>query len=434
MIDLEAIVTALSPLVRLQQADNPDAPVLGAAITEPLTARLCYHPLLKAENLDAISPNFDTMNWPAWVDGAFVAGKTVTHLGSYWTASVAIVAGEVPGTSAKWLERGKLTDYLLRRREEAVRTAIVGAMNCKKADDILRETLNDTMLYEGAGTMNDLIVKKGRLVGFEIEVLNNNGLQALLKQISFQLSTAGTFNVYLWHASQTDPIATFEVTQTKQYSVEWHNLPADDFLLKFRDADYDSGLFYLGYYEDDLPGQAVNKRSTFGRTPCATCNGYNRKAYIKYSQYVRINTFQVGAPPASQKLWDIRKTNYAYDTNWGMNLRLDALCDITDYIINKGEVFADFIMEQLKYDLILEMANTTRSNVLSEPVVNMARAAIQDKHLGGEGLQKQLEKSREAAWLELSDIERNVCAPQQKPKGVRSSNIRIENRPGRSRL
>jgi lysophospholipase L1-like esterase len=46
----------------------------------------------------------------AWIAGVYAIGDQVNHLGKDWTASVATVAADIPGTSSKWIER--LTGYV----------------------------------------------------------------------------------------------------------------------------------------------------------------------------------------------------------------------------------------------------------------------------------------------------------------------------------
>lgn len=427
MINIEDIVTAFEDSVRFNQTENPDEPLLDSSLVEPLTARLAYHPILTNENLSAIAPNYDTMNWPTWIVGNFTEGKTVAYDGTYWTASENTISTDVPGVSPKWLERGKLSKYLIERRKEAIRTAIMDIYNTKKESHIARETLGDLMLYDGAGNLNDLIVNKSQLVGLEIKLLENTGLEVILKQISLQLSAAQDMVLYLWHSSSKEAIATINLSYTKNYSVQWFDL---DRTLKYRDLsnNLDNGLYYLGYYQDDIAVQAVRKRFNFGSIPCGTCSQYNRKAYQRYSQYVKVRAFRIASPPANNELWDIDNTVYETDNNWGLNLRLQPNCNITQYIIDKKEVFADVISWQLKYNLLAEVANTTRSNSISEQTKTLARGVLQSEHLGGEGISSNLKKSKSAASLEISDIERNVCMPRAKPKGVTTNNIRIRGR------
>lgn len=429
MLELESIVSNFETLVRLNQAENPEGAQLSALLTDPTgdgTARLAYHPILTSENLDAITPDYNNYNYPAWSDGAYATGSVVSRTDSYYVATEAIIAGEEPGISAKWLKQGKLDSYLQERRREAIRNAIITTYNNKKVGGQTRETMGDTMLYEGAGRMQDLIIKRaGRLVGFSIQLLNNAGLEVLLRRISLQLTSAQALNIYVWHNSQEDPIATIAITHNKVNSVEWHDVPIANQSLKFKDIanDQDSGMFYVGYYEDDLTGQAVKKLFTFGQMPCSTCNSNNVNSYKKYSQYVKIRTFSVNNPPAAQKLWDLNDMAEQVDTNWGMNFTLSTRCNITDYLIERRLAFADVIAEQLKYDLILEIANSSRSNVLTESIQKKARGVLQREDLGGEGLRQSLDRSLKSASVEMADITANVCMPKQPSRGVKSSSI-----------
>ena len=109
MLELESIVSNFETLVRLNQAENPEGAQLSALLTDPTgdgTARLAYHPILTSENLDAITPDYNNYNYPAWSDGAYATGSVVSRTDSYYVATEAIIAGEEPGISAKWLKQG----------------------------------------------------------------------------------------------------------------------------------------------------------------------------------------------------------------------------------------------------------------------------------------------------------------------------------------
>lgn len=428
MIQLEKIVTALEPLVIFEQSEDPNYTKLAQDLVDTSSdARLVYHPLLRIENIDSIAPDYDNMNWPDWSAATiYQIGETVSHNSTHWTTNAITIAGEEPGVEAKWLEKDRLSDYLRKRKRQAIRTIMMDSYNQKRSINKQREELDNIMIYEGGGTMDLKVIKKGRIVGFTIELLNNLGLELTLAQLSLQLDTPQDLTVYLWHQNQEDSIATFNLTQTKSNSVEWHSLDKKVF---FRDLEnnLDSGFYYLGYYEDDLVGQAIRKKFTFGAVPCGTCSRYNSTAYQKYSQYVKLRAFSVTSDniPAANKLWNVESMTYNADTNFGMNLRISTGCDISQWVLDRKHVFADVIAEQLKVDLINEIANNTRSNGVSETTKTNARGVLQDKHIGGEGLLRRLDKSKESANLEMSDIHRNVCMPRVQVKGVKSSTAGI---------
>jgi hypothetical protein len=214
-------------------------------------------------------------------------------------------------------------------------------------------------------------------------------------------------------------------------SWQWHDFDQE---FKFQDLENDlaNGFYYIGYYEDDLVGQAVNKRITLGRAPCQSCNRYNTNAYNKYSQYVRFRTFSVSSnnvPPVGE-MWDTNRMGYHVDTNWGLNFQIKTNCDISDEVVMKKEVFADMACAQLRVDILTEIAHSYRQNNISEVVKANARGALQPTHLGGEGEQGKLTKAINSAIMEIADIRANVCAPREKSKGITSSSIGA-NRPRR---
>ena len=422
MIDLQAIVLAMSDQVRFRQTSDPSKPQLSDDLTLPVTARPISHPILKNETLSAIVPSFDFYNYPAWADGAYTKKDAVLSGDSYYVAIEDIIAGEIPGESPKWLLRGSLDTFLKDKLEDATIKAFTDIINLKKSNNVLREALGDVMLYDGAGSMSDLIINKGELVGLEIKMLEDAGLEVVIRMISMQLSGAETFNMYLWHSSQIDPVATVSINYTASYSVQWSDF---DQSISYRNyaQNQDNGTYFLGYYQADITQQAVRKRINLGTLPCGTCSNYNRVAYKKYSQYVSVKAFKVSSPPASLKLWDVEDTIYVTDTNWGINLRMQPNCNITDYIVERPGIFADLVEMQLTHDLLLEVANNDRDNGLTDRVTTLARNAIQPQHLGGEGIPSKLKISKEAAAVELSDIEKNVCMPESPSKGIVSSSV-----------
>ena len=283
MIDLQAIVLAMSDQVRFRQTSDPSKPQLSDDLTLPVTARPISHPILKNETLSAIVPSFDFYNYPAWADGAYAKKDAVLSGDSYYVAIEDIIAGEIPGESPKWLLRGSLDTFLKDKLEDATIKAFTDIINLKKSNNVLREALGDVMLYDGAGSMSDLIINKGELVGLEIKLLEDAGLEVVIRMISMQLSGAETFNMYLWHSSQIDPVATVSINYTASYSVQWSDF---DQSISYRNyaQNQDNGTYFLGYYQADITQQAVRKRINLGTLPCGTCSNYNRVAYKKYSQ------------------------------------------------------------------------------------------------------------------------------------------------------
>jgi hypothetical protein len=80
----------------------------------------------------------------------------------------------------------------------------------------------------------------------------------------------------------------------------------------------------------------------------------------------------------ANNLWDLARNNFTVETNYGLNLSLDARCDYTDFIVDQKTLFKTLISLQVGMDLLREIAfnpqsrinrneaNVTRSQLLYE--------------------------------------------------------------------
>lgn len=430
MQELENIVAALKNTVRFNQSQKPGIPKLESYLTDPATARLVYHPLLINENLDAVAPDFDNWDFPIWDSGTtYNSGDRVRASDDqvYESVGGSNLNNDPVTTTGFWDLVPLLSEWIENIREESVRNVVTSVFNFKKNDRQTKEMIDHLLLYNGAGRINDRIIKSNRMVGFEIRLLDNVNIRTIIETLALQFTEADTIPFYLYHSSQVDPLDIWPVTTAKAGSVEYfdvgdnlRNLLYEDFTTG---QEVTAGFYYLVYFEEDLlpNNQAVNYRYTFGRAPCKGCgsNG-NYALYQKWSQYFDIRTIslQESQIPAGRVMWDLNTHRYDLDTNFGMNLRLSALCDLSDYVIRHPEMFADSIARQITVDLLTELANSTANNQIQSFVQERARFALQDTSLGGEGELDQLNKAKDALNFELSDIQSSVCMPEQASKGM----------------
>jgi hypothetical protein len=393
MVNLDTLVSQLENSVRLQQRVNPDVPALDSSLTDPATARLVYHALLEAENIYGAAPDFASYKPEP--------SPTLSNLFSDWLAKL---------------------------RQESVRKAVMEVVNNKKKKHIQRDQLSNLALYEGQGSFSDLNIAQGRLVGFEIILLNNNGLFVDIPAIALQLSQPQTLAIHIYNSELKQRLSTQDLVYGLTSGTQWIT-PGTQIKFVHRDVANDlvGGTYYIMYDEDDLTGQSINKRHTFDRRPCGSCSRYNIQAWEKYSQYFNIRAIWVGAtkkPADPAEMFDTKDINYMASQNWGMNLIVNSGCDVTQFFVDRSSEFSDVIARQYAVDLLLAIANSTRSNVLSEKIRDGARAALRSRDVGGEGIIDDLHASYEGLALELSDTERNVCAPRARARHIRHTSVR----------
>jgi hypothetical protein len=381
MNNLEEIAAALAPTVRFPQSVDPDAPVLDPDLIGPTSARLIYHPLLTNINLNAIAPE-------AQKDGA------------------------------------TFNDWLRNLRLEAARMLWQDVMTQKKDDQVTKEMLDNFTLFTGIGRFNDTVIKRGRLVGYEIKLLNSLNIQVIIERIMTQFSEAQDVNLYLYHSENPNALSTITLTQSTANKAEWHSSIQELF---FRDFDNDiaGGAFYLMYDEDAITGQAVTQQLNFG-VPCRSCNRNYYSRYEKFSQYVKLRSVSVSAtnkPADPQEMFDVNKLAYEPDNTFGLNFALSTYCDLTDYVTDHTHVFAEPLSKQLVMMLLKEVTASVRSNVISEKMKDNARFALQNAELGGENIVRDVERTKKALGFELSDIQKSVCLPKVAAQGIKYATV-----------
>ncbi len=122
---------------------------------------------------------------------------------------------------------------------------------------------------------------------------------------------------------------------------------------------------------------------------------------------------------AAGEMFDVERVRYETNTTFGLNLSLSTYCDLTEYVENHIEIFADALSKQMIHTLLRELISATRTNIISEKLKDIARFSLQSAALGGENLTIDLEKAQDALGFELSNIQDSVCMPEVAAKGIR---------------
>jgi hypothetical protein len=153
------------------------------------------------------------------------------------------------------------------------------------------------------------------------------------------------------------------------------------------------------------------------KTPpkCQTCNN-NYYYWSNWSKFFDLAPFIVDAndligikpSDANVKLWNIQKNGYTYAKNYGLNLDISVKCDVTDFFCREKYLFADVLNKQVTVDVLEELSKSTRNNVISKEVQQLALYELNNKD--GSNARIRLEKSIKAIGFDLSDLNES-CLP-----------------------
>lgn len=299
-----------------------------------------------------------------------------------------------------WLD-GKLQSSAVKAVSRLVTT--------KANKEVTKSLLERTRVYNGVGNIGDKIVKAGRFVGFRI--YSPHQIKIVISQIGVQFDTLQSLKIYLFHSSQVEPVAEPTVNIQKAVSLEWIT---EEFNLN--NQTLDGGEFYLGYYEDDLSGQAINREVDLSTLPsCASCNRQDYSYRSAWKKYLKIDTISATYTTKGE-LFEVEDVTEHYDTNWGLNLQMSAYCDLTHVIQDQKELLTDLVGYQTAADLLEEIAYSTRDNH-SKEIQAKAKVALDEKE-NQFNVKAQLKQKLKEADFNLSQLDK-VCLPCNKPNRIR---------------
>jgi hypothetical protein len=310
---------------------------------------------------------------------------------------------------AQLLEKD-FSKYLYDKRDAAIIKLINNIYTAKQLNENSRELLTEVKMYEGAGNFSELIVKNSRFVGFRLENIQKD-LALLVRSIGLQFDTLNPdFKLYVYHSSKSDPVAIIEIKHNKAVSFTWFALSE---INKQILSASEGSAYLVGYYEDDLQGQAIKREQYFMRKPgCSSCEHLNLALYKKWSQYFSIRPFYVGYEDlkSDKTKWEEDAELYVDGTNWGLNLAISVICDVSDLFCRNREIFIDALGKQIAVEFLNDILFSTRDNQNKQKIFQAVLYALGDNN--NPGAKVELEKAIKAVNFTTSDLN-TICLPCQ---------------------
>lgn len=385
------------------------------------------HPLLTLDTMRAIMPDDWGYQYPEWNSRETYSSGTIVQYDLngngdelYWESIRDNNTNEIPGESVLfWKPYNILSDFLERVTRNGIATAIQTFTQIKQLDKETRNLLERRTFFDGAGRIRATLQNTHKLVGFEIVPVRALGVTAKIEKIGLQMTGGtGIVKMYLFHASQIDPIKTFDLDfQVKNGGFQWFTL-GDCFLPYISKDNNSGGSWFLCYNQDELPQgmEAINVSKDWSREPCGTCNIGSVEVWRELTKYLQVTPFMYNAPETFAEypeLWDIAYTMYTNTQNYGLNCEITVGCDLTDFIISQRQIFQNVIQKQVAVIALRALAmnpnvrvnryqsNATRTDILYELDGNTSGVRP-----GGLGY--QLKKAYEALKLDTQGLDR-VC-------------------------
>jgi hypothetical protein len=320
-----------------------------------------------------------------------------------------------------------IDDYLNEKVASGINKALTKVVIEKKLNGSTKTLLNSSKLFDGIGRFQDTIISTGSFVGVELEIYPSYGAKVIIDKIGLQFTQTQTnLAIYIFHTSQIDPIKTVTASTVKSNSLEWLTL-SETIDLSYLSNEYDSGgLFYIGYFQDDINGQAIKKDFNYLKGPCNTCRGGANamKIWNERLNFVRIVPVEVVSGNLNgTQMFDYTKRGYVPTNNFGLNFGVTVQCDISDYLCEQKFVLSDLIGKQIAVDILNDMKHSTRLNRIANVSMNMIIRDLEgDNETQEPGLAKRLSNAVKAVDFDFSKID-SPCLPCNKKWGIRKGSI-----------
>lgn len=428
-------------IVGWRQHPDPSEIVLAQSLTES-TSGIYFqevHPMLNLSTLKAFAPNYRGITYPTYSDSTYYrVGARVIENGVTYRC-IKDGSGVAPHSNAAyWESFDQFSEFIEGLTRGAISKAISRFFVEKMAEGTARAFFENKVLYNGTGRLLDTIENTNSVVGFELVPVRRRGVTTRIDKVGLQFSEPGEIKLYLMHSSNPVPIKTATFNRVRAGGMEWFPLNWD---LPYLGADNDAGgSWYIVYNQNELPtgAKAINKDFDWSTRGCTACMSPSQVAnYKMWSKYIEVNPIRVAENSldavrfnedfnddfyqAPLIMWDIQDTLLYPNNNFGMNLEVSLLCDVTDVVVNNKMLFKDVIAKQVAIDALSYMAYnpSTKVNATASYNRNAIMYAL-DGEAGSfkkSGLNHQLDMAYKAIKVTFDGIDRQ-CLPC-KNNGIR---------------
>lgn len=208
-------------------------------------------------------------------------------------------------------------------------------------DDV--EYISQSLLYNRWSTGNNdhVIENTSKFIGVQIKLPPAVDMAVQIDSIALYFDSVKTFNLYVFNDVKQAPIYTKSVTteENSQTIIE-----LDDFILNYVGGANHGGVFYIGYFQDDL-GDTKAIRET-------------NVAFFANAPY---GSLTIESPATGETSFNRQSISYNLDTN-GLNPHISVFRDHTWQIIKKPSLFDNVCGLQMAAQIIETMLLSTRSN------------------------------------------------------------------------
>jgi len=283
----------------------------------------------------------------------------------------------------------------------------------KKLNNAGMDLARNNLIYDNV-LKNKPIINESRFVGVEFYMDSTIGLRTMIHRVGLYLTAAQpSLTLYLYNSLQESAVATYTFSSTNANSFTWL---ATDIILDYSDGtDTEGGIWYLGYYQDDLVGQAIQYDSLNWKNGyCRHCDGGRRSSkYNSVARYVEMSPFYIDASnvPAVGTIFDKEDIVYTYDNNYGFNFNISIKCNLTQFWIDNRLTMTNALGKIVALKVLQMMKASSQVSAIEQNVqINIIRDLEGDSDTRQVPFWAQVERAVKSTNLDQANVN-SVCVP-----------------------
>lgn len=284
----------------------------------------------------------------------------------------------------------------------------------KKLNNSGQDLARNNLIYDNV-LKNKPIINESRFVGVEFALNDTSvGIRAIINRVGLYLTTAQpSLTLYLFNSLQEDAVNTYTFTSVNANSFTWLETQIN---IDYQDSSgTDGGVWWLGYYQNDLVGQAISYDVLNWRNGyCQKCDGGTRSSkFNSISKYVNMSPFYVSGSslPAVGKLFDADDIVYNYTCNFGMNFNVSVVCNLSQFWVDNRLSMVNAIGKTVALKILEMMKASSQISAIEQNVqFNIIRDLEGDRETQSVPFWQQAERSIKSTNFDQSNIN-STCVP-----------------------
>jgi hypothetical protein len=342
--------------------------------------------------LYAISPDFMAYNYAAWSNlTTYASGARVMYGGKAWQSKQGANLNKTPAAGVWW--ELMFSAWLRERLNASVSNLFNRLATEKKLHESTKAIFDNKQIFMGSGKLSNTIMPRGRFVGLAIRPRKINNIRVDINAIGLHFTDVQTdLPIYLFNSSSEAYIKKELLSTTDTSTFVW--IPMTDWsaYVNSIEDNYDSGSeWYVGYFEDDISGNAIQKSYDFVNGPCVSCPSHRaeRNRFNLWNKFFDIAPVSSGTLDGENLPSNI---NHSSMCNYGLNLAVSVRPDVTEIFTSNKQALTYPLQLQFAVDMLnwavtnpTRRTNPVHGNIQRELIAYDLDGSGQGKNTGLKG-------------------------------------------------